>query len=218
MSDEPDTTVTPEPEPIPEPEPQFVSKAEFMAGLTKLERTVQHIVDGSYSKIDKGLQAALGEVDRLAALAKAQGVDFPQAKVQELKTAAIQKALTEEPPPPQQIDPVSATAQLLVQQAGFTVTPDDPEYRLLDQKTQDPVAFLTSVKAALADKSQRINNPGTPLAGAPSAAGKGTPAPVQPTADSVTAELSQLLVHPKVETLPRIKELKDKLAKLTRGS
>lgn len=217
-----------EPAPAQEPaEPSFVTKEEYAQGLQKIERTVQHIVDGSYNRIDKNLKVALEGIDKLAGLAKAQGVDLTPDKITAMKTAAIQEALTAAPEgtpqgpdqqqmQPQAMNPVDFLARTLVAQAGFDISPDDPEYRTIDQDTRDPVEFLASVKQALAAKGQRIQNPGLPMAAAPSGqVNNSLPPSPTPTADSVAEELNKLLQHPRTETLPRIRELQNKLRTLS---
>jgi len=203
-------------------EPKYITQEELLAHLSRYERNVQSIVDGGFSKVDKGVKQALQQVDQLVALAEKSGVALPQEKI----TAMKLEALSTQPeannqqqqqivPPPQSEDPVTYIARAMIREAGIDVTENDPEYRHINTTTRNPLVFLNSVEKAISTKLERLNNPSPAGAGSPSTTTT-KKAPAAPeTTDSIESELRELLAHPRVETMPKIRELQQKLAKLT---
>jgi hypothetical protein len=62
----------------------------------------------------------------------------------------------------------------MMAQAGVSIEQDDPESELIDKQTTDPVVFLSSIKAAIEAKQQRLSMAGDP-ARIPSLSGSGRP-------------------------------------------
>lgn len=55
-----------------------------------------------------------------------------------------------------EIHPVVATANEIMKAAGVTIDDNDPEIKLVDSKTQDPLEFLQSVRNAANAKAKRL--------------------------------------------------------------
>lgn len=80
-----------------------------------------------------------------------------------------------EPPP----DPVSSAAIEMIRKSGLTLDQSDPEFGTVNTQTQDPYEFLTSVKAAIDSKRERITRTSGPAAVPGAVAAGGTPSSLQ---------------------------------------
>lgn len=162
-----------------EPTPQFVSRDEFMQALETVRRETQGLVDKNVSRLDKRVAEAAKKADELVELGKVSGMQFTPEQIAQLKDRAVHQALmtTDQPPSNQpvqqqaaqpqatQIDPVTATAQLMMQKAGIALEPNDPEMSLVDRVTDDPAVFLEGVRKAIEAKKQRVTRTvGSPAA------------------------------------------------------
>lgn len=63
---------------------------------------------------------------------------------------------------PVEVHPVILAADAMMQKSGVYIDPEDPELSLIDQETTDEITFLTSVRAAIQAKQQRLAAAGSP--------------------------------------------------------
>ena len=113
----------------------------------------------------------MDDVAKLVDLGKSTGMQFTDEQIAQLKDRAVHQALMTNDPAPssqpaqqqaaqpqaQQVDPVTATAQMMMQKAGVIIERDDPELSLVDNTTDDPDVFLQSVRKAIEAKKQRTS-------------------------------------------------------------
>ncbi len=168
--------------------PNYVSREEFEQTLTEVERRVRKHVDSAVSTLDMRVKGAVSKVDELVELGKLSGMQFTQEQIAQLKDKAVHQVLisseqqpqgTPEAPKPSQtqapqVDPVTATAQMIMQKAGVVIAQDDPEISLVDRTTDDPGVFLESVRKAIEAKKQRLNRPAGNAAAVPGALATGS--------------------------------------------
>lgn len=169
-------------------QPQYVSRDEFNRVLQEQERKFQGFVDKNVSRLDKRVKEAVDEVAKLVELGKSTGLQFTEEQIAQLKDRAVHQALmtgdelpsgqSEAPRAAQaqapQVDPVTVTAQLMMQKAGVILEKDDPELSLVDDQTDDPSTFLESVRHAIEAKKQRTSRPAGSPAATPGAVATGS--------------------------------------------
>jgi len=178
----------PQLEQVQDQQPQYVSRDEFTRVLQEQERKFQGFVDKNVSRLDKRVKEAVDEVAKLVDLGKSTGMQFTDEQIAQLKDRAVHQALMTGDSPPSnqsvqqtvaqpnapQVDPVTATAQLMMQKAGVVLEKDDPELSLVDGETDDPSAFLESVRKAIEAKKQRASRPAGSPAATPGAVATGS--------------------------------------------
>lgn len=163
-------------------QPQYVTMDQVQQILKQeLDRYRDSITDRTANRVQKIIQQAAQrgvQLDPAQARAVIETIDSEaqaQANVQQPQQQPQQGNVQAQPaqPPnqqhaqpqqatPENIHPVVLAADDMMQRAGVFIEPDDPELALIDQKTDDPVAFLSSVKQAIAAKQQRQQAKGSP--------------------------------------------------------
>lgn len=152
-------------------QPQFVSRDEFNRVLQEQERRIQGLVDKNVSRLDKRVKEAVDDVTKLVDLGKSTGLQFTDEQIAQLKDRAVHQALMTGDPAPsnqpaqpqaaqpnaQQVDSVTATAQMMMKKANIFIEKDDPELTMVDNTTDEPDVFLNSVRKAIEAKKQRTS-------------------------------------------------------------
>jgi hypothetical protein len=149
-----------------------LSRSELDALLKQTEDRAFSRAQGLYEKgrsnFEQKVQADLAALKQSVDLAKASGVTFTPEQEQAMKTQAIARAYENAPqgtqpgqvaqPPveyPEEVDPVTAQAWDMMEEFGVIIDEHDPEFSLLDQ-SDDPIAFLASIKPACQAKAKRL--------------------------------------------------------------
>ena len=129
---------------------------------------------------------------------------------------ALKQIGTPDPTPPAQeqvqVDPVTATANMLLQADNVVLEKDDPLWKMVKTNAATPSEYIQSVMKLIEAYKERDSKPKSSAA-APSAVGKGNSG----SSDNVTVltnQLMELVKHPTPQNLPKIQELKAKLQKL----
>jgi hypothetical protein len=183
--------VTPSPVPAAEPaqvnqvegstenQPQFVTREE---ALQLAQQAAAEVLKQAQSLTDKSQARVMKEIDRLS---KA-GITATPEQVKQMVAAEEQSQQQEVPgnqavqPEPQGLpaDPVVRKAiQIMQDEGGGQITKDEPEFNMIDQKTDDPEVFLASVHAAAKAKAERTKSIGNPARMPVTASGGGTHVP-----------------------------------------
>ncbi len=160
--------------------PAFVTVDQFKTALAeetaKILRQTQGLVDKNAGRIERDLKAKLKSVDDNLALMKSNGIEVPQEKVDQMKSKVIAEAyaaagepapdvppvLSPSTPPaqveaPDEVNPITAQGRKILKAFGLNdITEDDPEYSLIDHRTEDAGTWLASVTAAAQAKQARI--------------------------------------------------------------
>lgn len=173
----------------PQAEPQFVSREEFQQAMEDILRRAQGLVDKSASRLDKRVAETNEKVNGYLELARESGMNFTPEQENLLRRNALDKAMlthkqsvqaepAQQPMPQEQqgLDPISAAAMSYQQKAGIFINENDPEVRLVNTTTEDPLEYLQSVKDAITKKQARLAKPKGNPAAAPGVAATGSPA------------------------------------------
>lgn len=222
-----DTTLT-DPTSQPVTPPNYFTRDEVLNLLETQKRDLQSLVDKNVSRVDSRVQTALATAQQAIELYASSGIQLTDAQKQAIQTNAINKAfLTPQEQAPQQAapkpqqrqspepstqayDPVSMTAQLMVDRAGITFEPGDPEVRLINTNAANPEDYLASVGKAIAAKKARITRVPSP-AGAPGPMGKGQGSG-KLSVEALTAQLEELNKHPSAANLAETRKVQEQLA------
>jgi hypothetical protein len=169
-----------------------LSRSELDALLKQTEDRAFSRAQGLYEKgrsnFEQKVQAELATLKQSIDLAKASGVTITPEQEHAMKTQAIARAYETLPqanqpgqaaqPPAVEpdsggVDPVTAQAWALMEQAGIIINEEDPEAKLLDLTGE--AAFLASVQPAIQAKARRLAGiePGAPPARTPTNIGGG---------------------------------------------
>lgn len=141
--------------------------------------SVEKLFNKGFSSLDNRIAAASKKAEELVEVGKLSGMQFSQEQIAQIKDKLVHQALMnapeqEKPSQPQEVDPVTATAQMIMQKAGVVIAQDDPEISLVDRTTDDPGVFLESVRKAIEAKKQRLNRPAGNAAAVPGALATGS--------------------------------------------
>ncbi len=149
-------------------------------------KRAQSLIEKTNTTVLKKVQADLKNLQQSLELQRKAGIEISPQQEEALKTQVISKAFTEgdplpEPEPPPQpaqpapgqvpgqpprpgaepeLDPITAEAQRMMQEAGTTIDAGDPELALLNHSS--PYQYLRSIEAAIAAKRQRLSSSKTP--------------------------------------------------------
>jgi hypothetical protein len=203
-------------EPVNDEQQQYVSKSELMQMFEEFTRKTQGLVDKNVGRLDKRVSEAMSKVEGSIEVLKSTGMTFTPEQEAQLRNKAMNDALmaketpqTSQAAPAQvqtegagQVDPITAAARLIMSKNGVNFKDGDPEISLIDTTTEDPEAYLDSVKAAVKAYKERQTKPKT-QAGAPSAVGKGSGV-LAPNADQYISEM--IAAKGKPEEIRTIKE------------
>ena len=155
-------------------QPTYVTKDELRAALEEQKRQLQSQSDKAQDRIRK-------EMERLTKM----GVTPDQAKVRDVVLSEMEQ---ESPPPPQttakpkaeEADPVVKLAQATLKKMGIeSIDENEPEAKLVNTTTDDPVEFLASVKEAGKAKLLRLQKQQDPTARIPGLASTGKSASLE---------------------------------------
>lgn len=151
-------------------EPKVVTEDILNQRLQEFERKVQSSRDSALSSLDKRYKRSLEAVDQAVERLKKAGDEVKPETVERMRQQAVQEAMisdaSDEPSgqdanarPNDQQDEltkrVNARAAEIVNEFGLeTITKEDPEWRLVEQKS-GPDAFLASFRNACFAKAQR---------------------------------------------------------------
>lgn len=165
-------------------DPQYVTteEAQKMAddAAENAFTKAQSLIDTNVSRVEKSVQDQVGSLDASAALLKAAGHELPEGALEAAKNQALVGSFLPPPEPAsngdpsgeqdgqpdisgeepdagdKEKDPVTVIAQSRMEKAGVTIGKDDPEFPLIDLKTDDANVFLDTVDQAIAAKSKRL--------------------------------------------------------------
>jgi len=146
----------------------------------KTENRVRKVIEAAQAKgftmTEQQAEAALSVMDneRQQPQTQPQGAQPTNPPPQARTNAPAQATAQAQGPETRDVHPVIATATNMMAQAGVSIEQDDPESELIDKQTTDPVVFLSSIKAAIEAKQQRLSMAGDP-ARIPSLSGSGRP-------------------------------------------
>lgn len=153
-----------------------------MAQLEALENRVKESLAGTYQGIQGlldrqsgSLRAAVEPVNQVLKVLEAQGVEIPEATKTAIRSQALDDALLGQGDDPGgssgatgndqagngaggqgQTGTLGHLALQMFQQRGMAILANDPELALIDQETQDPQVFMSSVDKALNTKALRM--------------------------------------------------------------
>jgi len=197
----------PKPAPTTIPRPNELGSEALSEVEERIFRRVQGLVDKTNATVLKKVQQDLSSLNQSIELQKKAGIPITDAQVESLKNQIIQKALTESPPasepaPPGQptqtsqsapqergIDPVTAEALAMQQEAGIWIADTDPEVSMI-KNTGGVREYLNSIGRAIEAKRKR--EPSTPTTSTPST--NQTPAMVRtPTSVGSTGTAQSLM-------------------------
>jgi len=166
-------------------QPQYVTLDEAQRIATDAAEEAFRRAQSLYSKgqagFEKKVQADLRNLEKALELQKKAGVTVTPEQENHMRQQVINQAFMDGDQPTQpaapgaqpaqagegaeDIDPVTADAWRLMDEAGVTIEDDDPEVALLNQGS--PYVFLKSIEAAIAAKRQRLGNTPQPQAQPP---------------------------------------------------
>ena len=200
--------------------PEYVSKADFDTFVAGMERKFQSQLDKASSRTEKKLQDAFSKIEEIITTNRALGMEISDEQADVMREKALKLALkqigTPDPTPPAQeqvqVDPVTATANMLLQADNVVLEKDDPLWKMVKTNAATPSEYIQSVMKLIEAYKERDSKPKSSAA-APSAVGKGNSG----SSDNVTVltnQLMELVKHPTPQNLPKIQELKAKLQKL----
>lgn len=158
-------------------QPQYLTLEEARRMAEEAEekafRRAQGLIEKTNAGVVKKVQSDLKNLEQSIALQKKAGIEITADQEEKLKQQVFQRAFTEveESPAPAQtapaqaapvqqpdnIDPITAEAVKMMQDAGVWIDDDDPETDVIDQSSI--YAYLESVKKAIETKRQRIGTP-----------------------------------------------------------
>jgi len=141
-------------------QPQFVTRQEAEQMVEKVVRQVQSKMDSTSAAISK-------EVQRLAQAGITATPEQAKAIVEAREAESLPAAISGQPAAPQVpevvADPViRKSLKIMEETAGMRITPDLPEYSLIDAQTDDPEVFLESVRKAsnaFKERNANLSNP-----------------------------------------------------------
>lgn len=176
-----------------------ITMREYMAGIGGLRqevgRSMQSQLDKADHRITDRLRSELASQDRLVKELEGLGIQVPPEIRERLRQGKVVETLTaagvepggptgrgNAPAPRQepvgQVNPVQAATEaawtIMTEEFGVVVQEGDPEFEMLDLKTNRPSVFLKSVERAAATKAARLGGQGN--GGAEGV--RGGPAPV----------------------------------------
>jgi DNA-binding winged helix-turn-helix (wHTH) protein len=156
-------------EPVNDDLNQPVSKAEFLKAQDDLLRKVQGLVDKNISRVDKRVETATREAERVIETMKRNGFSITADQEMKLKSNAVQEALTEtsaqtaaapaqaQQQQPDEVAATNAAAAALFKAYGMVIEKDDPEAAQVN--LSDPNSFIRSLTTALEKKATRLATP-----------------------------------------------------------
>lgn len=158
-------------------QPQYLTLEEARRMAEEAEekafRRAQGLIEKTNAGVVKKVQNNLKNLEQSIALQKKIGVEVTPEQEDKLRTQIFQQAFTEveespapaqsvpaqvaPQPQPDNIDPITAEAVKMMQEADVWINDDDPESDGIDQSSI--FAYLESVKKAIEAKRQRIGTP-----------------------------------------------------------
>jgi hypothetical protein len=154
----------------PKDQPQYVTRDQMDAVIEQVRRDTQSLVDKNVGRMSQHLSKLNEAIERV----RATGLEISPEQEKEMRTRALEKALSEADAPPSQekqdtpaaaqpttqpaLDPVSVVALNVMKGilGGDVVTNADPEAELVDKDTKNPDEFLASVRKAAEAKKARL--------------------------------------------------------------
>lgn len=123
-------------------------------------RQMQSLSDKAQAKIEKQINSlkAVGITATPEQVRKMVATEEANESAGEISNPGAAQQQAMEPP----LDPVVRKAFMIMEEAGVKVTAEDPEFSLIDSKTEDPEVFLDSVRAATNKMAARLNVKGSP--------------------------------------------------------
>ena len=132
---------------------QYVSKEDFDKFRTDMERSTQSLIDKNVSRMDKRVADANAKIDQFIETSKSIGQELTPEQIDKLRNDAVTKAISSSDAQPAQVepttDPVILQADAMVRVSGVDLTPESPEWSLVDTKTTDRETFIASVEKAI---------------------------------------------------------------------
>jgi hypothetical protein len=185
---------------LPESQPQYVTEDILEHVLDqfseKLTRKIQSMTDKKSDRIKKELEKKLQEKAEIYA---ALGLQMPEhIKQQEIERYL--QSIQDQPEadegaapiiPDPIVEAVNRRAALIEKRYGVTLNEDDPEIKLVNFRTLDPMEYLESREAAVKAKAARLKGAGQ---GAPSVPAARSPAigQGQPSGDLMAQYLREI--------------------------
>lgn len=151
-------------------QPEYLTKAEAQRLIAEAEekalRKAQSSTDKAIDSIFKKVQDDLRSLTQTIEFQRNSGIEVSPEQEQQLKQQLVTRALagapeSAQPSPPQEapqkeeVDPVTAEAWRMMEEAGVLVDEDDPEAKLLNFSS--PYKFLKSIESAIEAKKERIS-------------------------------------------------------------
>ena len=207
---------------------EYVSKADFEKSVDeRLNRALQSWSDKTVSKTEKVIAGALAKIEDVITTNRSMGMEITDDQAEVMRDKALKQALrqigtpepskSQTPAQGQQAqqgapDPVTQTANLLLQSEQVIMESGDPLWKMVKTDAASPAEYLKSVMDMIGAYKDRQTKATKSQAAVPSQMARGGQTGGE--VESVIAELSKLIQHPTAKDLKRITELKEKLNKL----